>query len=1191
MGPLPGLGITVLEASAGTGKTYTVAAMVARMLAEGACTAEKLLVVTFTRAATSELRERARQRLLATHRDLQCHVSTGWLPDEPLARFLVERVDRTDGVRARRDRLARALAEFDRATITTTHGFCHMVLAALGVWGEVAPGASILEAPEDLVREVSDDLYARWVVRNGPLPFRPSQALEIAKAAIANTGARIVPDVARPAMTELSLRSRLAAGVRKETDRRLLDANLLTYDALINRLANALEDAQRGPAAVQCLQQRFNAVLVDEFQDTDVDQWRVVKRAFGDGKARLVLIGDPKQAIYAFRGADVHAYLGAVLAAGPDRRLTLSENWRADGALVLALDVLISPLHLGHPDIAYEMPSTPPGRSGSALSGADRLEPLRLRLVREDAPGLVGTRHKLVTKRSAQQWVARDLAADIYRLLGSGARISPGAAPGTDPERHVGPGDIGVLVRTNRQAVIVQEAMRQLEIPVVVAGAQSVLTTVSARHWLHLLSALEQPASRSLAVAVALSDFVGVNAADLVDAPDALWEGLHERLHEWAGIARAKGIATLFSHITAQVAMPSRLLGYQDGERRLTDLAHVSELLHARARRHQLGIAALRAWLARHVEDQVGEDVDTEQRARRLDTDADAVQVLTVHRAKGLEFPIVYCPFAWDGTAMERAGGPIVFHDLVAGGERSLDVGGSSDCAPYSDHFRAHQVERRAEELRHFYVAITRAKHQVVVWWAPVKDSQHSALGRVLFSKDAHGDVKASGLASPPRHDAVRRRLQLVAEQGAGLVSVEDASLALVPAELCNGSTEDQGGAPRPQLGRHGPAGADADDTGLIAASLARDFDRSWGRSSYSSILAMVRSGATSPTTSWPAFTTSWSLGGTVSSEPERVLLTDEPDRASSMGPPLEGPERSWLGSWQAEPAPLGVLPGGAEVGTLVHSVLEAVDFSARPLTGALGDALARCRVVYTGPPLDGPALVEGLSNAIGSGLGGPLGSFALADLKRRDRVDEMRFEMPLAGGARPSGAVTAAALANSMRRHLPEEDPLHSYPDDLESLGTTDLRGYLTGSLDLVFRTASREGTLQYFVADYKTNKLAAGDEPLVFGHYGPDELALVMRHSHYPLQALFYLVALHRYLSWRLAGYEPGHHLGGAAYLFLRGMRPPSEDGAPLGHGVFWWCPPAALVEDVSRLLASPAPANPGRAPRYTAAGRPRC
>jgi exodeoxyribonuclease V beta subunit len=195
------------------------------------------------------------------------------------------------------------------------------------------------------------------------------------------------------------------------------------------------------------------------------------------------------------------------------------------------------------------------------------------------------------------------------------------------------------------------------------------------------------------------------------------------------------------------------------------------------------------------------------------------------------------------------------------------------------------------------------------------------------------------------------------------------------------------------------------------------------------------------------------------------------------------------------------------------------------------------------------------------------LGDLRLRDISRSDRVDELGFELPLAGGDEPAGGVAIEEIGDLLRRSLPGDDPFAAYADRLsDPILQTGLRGYLSGSLDLVFRTPDG----RYAVVDYKTNWLGAGDEPLSAWHYRPAALIHAMHGAHYPLQALLYTVALHRYLRWRLPAYDPGRHLAGVLYLFVRGMvgaATPRVDGQPCG--VFAWRPPAALVEALSDLL----------------------
>jgi len=1152
-GPLPGPGVTILEASAGTGKTFTVAALVARLVAEGVPLSD-ILVVTFTRMATGELRDRVRERLVSAEASLGRYLDgTAALPaDDAVVQLLAEGGPVLTS--ARRRWLADALGSFDTATITTTHGFCHMVLAALGVWGEVADGATLLEDQTDLVEDVVDDLLIRYALRSAVPPFRRKAALEVAFIAVDNSGTPLDPEPDVQDSSAPGLRRRLAEGVRRGVKERLLDENRLTYDGLLDRLLGALTDEKRGDMACRRLRERYRVVLVDEFQDTDSVQWKVVQKAFADGATRLVLIGDPKQAVYSFRGADVYAYLEAAREAGPGQRFTLEENWRSDAALLAAYDALFHPLHLGHPEIQYRTAHATQGHQQPGLEGAPVPVPLRARFVPRREAGLERIGNGLIQKDSAVRFVAEDLAADVVGLLGSGAELLR-AGPGPEAERRrrpVGAGDIGVLVRTNRQATVVQSALRAVGVPVVVAGVQSVLSTPAAHDWLRLLSALEQPTSRSFAAATGLTPFVGMTAAELAVADEETWEELHSRIHNWAALLRHSGVATLFSHVSATEGLPDRLLRVVDGERQLTDLGHIAELLHAEAGQAQLGLAALRAWLARRIDEVSSEGAEAEQRSRRLDSDAAAVQVLTVHRAKGLEFPIVYCPYLWDAGSRDRLGEPVVFHDTADKDRRKLDVGGDGDDWAYGAHYTASKAERRGEDLRHLYVALTRARHQAVIWWAGVRDCQHSALGRLLLARGPGGDVQPSGRPSEPKDAEVEAELRRLAGRAPGLISVEHCS-AVAPTRLGQGSSS-------------GPPPA------LCAASFGRALDLEWRRSSYTSITALAHTG-------WSAHRDSEAryLGGSdqtgtevVGSEPEELGTIDEPVGTVAVDLPTAS-RHSGEEQLRSVVPVLSRAPAGAEFGTFVHSVLEQADFSAADLGSALLEAVHEQQASYPGGPLDAELLAKGLEAAILTPLDGWARGARLRDLSRADRLDELGFELPVAGGDDPTGEVLLSEVARLIDRHLPAGEPLAGYASALASPDlVANLRGYLTGSLDLVFRLGE-EGVQRYFVADYKTNWLAPPGEDLTAWHYRPAAMEAEMRHAHYPLQAIFYMVALHRYLRWRLPGYDPEKHLGGAVYLFVRGMAGP---GAPTAEGrtcgVFSWRPPSELVVELSDLLA---------------------
>jgi exodeoxyribonuclease V beta subunit len=1091
-GPLPS-GVTVLEASAGTGKTYTIAALAARYVAEGTPLHE-ILLVTFTRMATGELRERVRERLVSAEHALGGVLAGAAPADQDDVVRLLGSGPREE-VQRRRDHLTRALADFDAATIATTHGFCQEVLGGLGVAGDVERDGAFVEDVTDLVDEIVDDLYVRrFSTRDAPA-FTRAEAGRIASIAVANPAAAIEPADGEevPAM-----RRRLALAVREELERRKQRTGVLTYDDLLTRLDATL--AGPGGAAIAArLRERWRVVLVDEFQDTDPIQWDIMRRAFGEGT--LVLIGDPKQAIYAFRGADVFAYLDAAREAAT--RATLEVNWRSDQGLIDAYDALFGGAKLGHEGIVYrQVRATEANQRSRAPVGA----PLRIRVVHRDEPTVRTTAGGYASAPSAREHVAKDLAADLVSLLSS-----PGAP--------VKPGDVAVLVRTNRNAAQVRDALDEVAIPAVINGAGSVFGTVPAQKWLRLLEAIERPTYAPRARAAALTPFLGWTPERVATAPDDAWEEVHRRLHGWARLLRVQGVASLTEAITLVEGLPERILAGADGERRLTDLRHVGQLLHAAATTEQLGTTALTGWLRRRIAE-AAQDTSDEDRSRRLESDAEAVQVLTIHRSKGLEFPVVYCPDLWEPTWITEESVPVAFHDPERGDARVVDVG--LEGRAYFDHKRQHLIEQRGEDLRLAYVALTRARHQAVVWWAGSSNSRHSALGRLLFARDEDGTVAWAGRRAVSDADAVAR-FEALAAEARGCISVERSTLGL-------------------PLAWSGPPRKPAE---LSAARFDRRLDWGWRRTSFSDITAGAHEAR-------------------VASEPEEAaVVADEP--AVAVRPAVAPADDDAL---RAVPSLLGGMPVGVQIGTFVHRVFEATDFAAPDLVGEL---TAQVAAVQARRPLD-VGDVAGVVAGLRAAIETPLGDLRLRDLPRTDRLDELEFEFPLVGGDAPTAELPLDAIAAVLGERLPADDPLSGYAERLaDPVLRRSVRGFVTGSVDLVARVGKR-----FYVVDYKTNWLGGVGEDLTAWHYRPTALAAEMERAHYALQALLYVVALHRYLRWRLPGYDAERHLAGALYLFVRGMtgaETPMVDGTPCG--VFAWRPPGALVEALSDVLDQGVPA----------------
>jgi len=1145
-GPLPE-GTTVLEASAGTGKTFTIAALATRFVAEGRAELRELMLVTFGRAATSELRDRVRERLVSAERALRGPDPASH-PDPVVA--LLADVDPAELDR-RRARLTAALSQLDAATITTTHGFCQQMLTSLGIAADVDPAATFVADVADLVREVSDDLYVRRFAGEAHPALTPPMAADLGRAAVSDHQAVVEPAESGGGgpSTPGALRQAVALETRTETLRRKRAQHLMDYDDLLVMLRDALADPVHGPTAAQRVRSRFRVVMVDEFQDTDPVQWEILRTAF-HGHRTLVLIGDPKQAIYAFRGADVVAYLDAQKDA--TAVATLGTSWRSDEPLLRALDTVLGRAALGDERIVVRPVDA--AHRGSRFDGG---APLRLRQVTRAALGLSPGETPPVGP--PRQLVAADVAADIAARLGrdrllDASPVEPVETPTSGGWRPLEPRDVAVLTRTNAQAEAVRSALVARGVPAVVSGLSSVFATPSARDWLTLLAALEQPGAHGRAAALALTPFVGWDAGRLATADDAAHDALADTVRRWSRLLWSRGVAALQEAVTRE-GLAERLLTTSTGERRLTDLRHVGEVLHVAAVTEGLGASALTAWLRRRIRE-AAQDYD-EERSRRLETDAAAVQVVTVHASKGLEFGVVYVPFAWDRYEPRQ---PDVLRFHAGDGQRILHVGGPGSFG-YDAALERHRREDGGEDLRLLYVALTRARHQVVAHWAPSKaNSAKGGLTRVVLGERTLGGEPAPHASQQAmRDDTVRGALGALADRSGGTIAAEE-----VPAT--------------PSTERWRPPAEE--EPALDVAHLDRLPDQSWRRASYSALTAAAHTGRPGGIGA-PTATPPGAGAGGVESEPEGGGLQDEPAEAAPTavrpGEPGDGAAADAPGA--DLPSPMSGLPAGTGFGTLVHEVLEYADTAAPDLDAEL---LARCAAAATTrvPGTDPGELAAALGVVARTPLGPLAAGRTLADVTPRDRLAELEFELPLAGGDGDSGATsegaTLAGIAAVLGRFLGDDDAFAAYPAALAELAQADpsarpLRGYLTGSIDMVLRVTGDDGAPRFLVVDYKTNRLGAFDTPLTAYDYRPEATVDAMLHAHYPLQLVLYLVALHRYLTWRLPGYDPDVHLGGGLYLFVRGMcgpaTPVGPDGAP--HGVVSWVPPRGLVPALSALL----------------------
>ena len=783
-GPLP-TGTHLLEASAGTGKTYAIAALTTRYIAEGHATIDQLLLMTFGRAATQELRERVRSRLVDTYRAITRFQATGARSaDDAIIAALCE--GPADLVATRRARLGAAITGFDQASIETTHGFCQRTLEQLGIAADTDPLETFTEDLSSLTHDVVADLYlARYGTAGAPAPaFDLEQAGLIARGIVHDPMAEILTgddDPHSPAGQRLSF----AQAVRAEHLARRRRLGLTTYDDLLTRVDAALADPTTGPSARAMLRRQFPVVMVDEFQDTDPMQWDILRRAF-HGAATLILIGDPKQAIYAFRGGDIDTYLQA--AAVADHRSTLGTNMRTDGALVDRITRVFGDTQLG--DAAITVRPVSAHHQQRRLVGGPDASPWRVRTLPDPGTG------KPAGVAELRRQVAADVTEDIVALLSGDARL---LTDGRD--RHVQPGDVAVLVDTNKEADLIHQTLKGAGVNAVVTASENVFASPAAHHWLTVLRAMEKPQHAGLVRSAMITPFLGFTGRDLADGGDDVLDQGTQTVRSWSAQFRISGIAGVMHAMGP--GMTRRILTQPQGERLFTDIRHVGEELHSMAR--TAGLAGLVEWLTGRITDS---STEAEESSRRLDTDAAAVQIVTVHRSKGLEFPITYVPFAWNrwiGTP-ER----LLLHD--EGGRRVTDVRGPTS-PHWREHLHRHRLEDAGERLRLLYVALTRASCQVVLWWVRSNNTPASPLQRLI-------GARTNGAAAPDADYATNKIGLAEVEQILGPVTAADH----VPAHR-----------------QDSPVGAPG---GLAVAGYDRVVDALWRRTSYSALTASAHEAA-----------------------------------------------------------------------------------------------------------------------------------------------------------------------------------------------------------------------------------------------------------------------------------------------------------------------------------------------------------
>jgi exodeoxyribonuclease V beta subunit len=1149
----------LIEAGAGTGKTYTITSLFLRLILEvPGIDVRRILVVTFTEAATAELRDRVRSRLRKALLALQ----SGEAPedDEVIAELLQRSFDRTKAA----DLLKAAVIDFDEAAIFTIHGFCQRVLRDLAYESGGLFDTELITTQDDLVRRAVDDYWRKTIYRQSQLfvayalrnkltadslyslagshlgkpgliivpkePIADYAAAEQAflhaiapisslwetnkdavqdilstspglnhktyrKDYVANwisqldawfsdknphlplpkNASRFTNQALQTAATKkplplhpffdafsnfyaiaqelevlysrhiLALKAEALDRVRLELERSKQERNIQYFDDLLLRLYHALH-GPAGPRLAAAARAKFSLALIDEFQDTDPVQYAIFTSIFTHKGASLFLIGDPKQAIYSFRTADIFTYLQAVDAVPKRHRLDI--NWRSDPDLIRAVNALFTSRDNAFLFDKIQFQEALPAPDKKA---AESTAPLELWFVPRQE-------HEDCGVQQVRRGIARCVADEIVRLIDDGEH----------------PGDIAVLVRAHQQADMMQSELGRRGVASIRQSTGSLFDTDEAAELELVLKAVAAPFDeRRLRPALATTLYGMTGGAILALGGDtAAWEERLMAFSRYHDLWQRHGFFSMLRYMIATEHMLERLVNLPRGERRVTNILHLAEVLHRQDMQLAPGMEGLVEWLA--LQRNPGTQRQDEYQLR-LESDADAVKLVTIHKSKGLEYPIVFCPFAW--SAAGGGSDAVLFHDPENNQRLTLDIGSGQK----EEHKRLASSEALAEDLRLLYVALTRAKRRCYFVWGAFDGAAATAPSWLFHSDDIspEGDfLKQMKERFKKLEDAdVRSALDGCAARAGGAIAVRTIEL-------------------RGPAG--GPVSAKATEAArLTEPSFSGQIRQQWRLASFSSLIA---------------------------GRPHEQEFRPPDEFATPAGQETSG-------------RTVFTLPAGPQTGTMLHEILERADF-ADPKCPALQQFVKEKLAAY-GMEAGWSGVVISMVEAVAAAqLAGSNGAFSLSSVPRAAQLHELGFHFPLQ-------ALSKKALAEIFAAGTAAE-----LPDAIEGLTFSPVAGFMTGFIDLVFEHDSR-----FYLIDWKSNFLGAGSE-----HYAPERIAHVMRDDFYFLQYHLYTLALHRYLQLRLPGYDYEKHFGGAFYVFLRGL---SKDAA--GRGIFYDRPPLKLIREM--------------------------
>lgn len=1121
----PLIGRRLIEASAGTGKTYSLTHIVLRLIVEERIAIERLLLVTFTKAAAAELKMRVRDLLVRTQQALEDSENAESYCDDTLLGLIKKWREKGIDPQGLHD----AIDRLDDASIFTIHSFCQRMLeenkfsSSEGFDFEIGDDADLRsEVIDEFLREhlehIDNDELKRILIDKDPwdmilktLTGTPEDAdialfenllyvsnktgKHDAKAGWMETPQQIETEEQYRKILERFIETTPALLKQKKRSAGIRSFNDLLLD-MYRELGNE--------AFVKRVQSRYDGILIDEFQDTDPIQYAIFKRLFlmPDSKAKSVFfVGDPKQSIYRFRDADIDTYLAAQKDIG--EICELKKNFRSCPTLLESINCFFT--QSGEPFLDS-------GMSYSAIDAGGRKGPL---LIKENGGFKALNTFEIWTKKESLFNPGGDRAQQVELVASEIAALLSGSVYKSETER-LKPGDIAILVRNKTYVDLIKNALAKKGIRILFQDESNIFNTEEAREMLRIIEALESPRDVNALRQARATRLMGETINSII--PEGFENDSKEKVDDKAALKarelieqavkiwEKRGVSAAIAKIMRECRTQFRLLPIIDGERQLANYQHLIEILQE-ASSSLKGVSGLARWLAQQIKNPSDED----KYRLRLDSDADLVNVMTIHKSKGLEFPVVFLLFANQmepKTPGDKYSQKRIFRE-TKNGRIKLTI---SFHKLYADVFKQLYHQEVLENLRLAYVGMTRASQRLVLPLCCYKNRQSLKINSHAYAQILTGKLKSK----PQDYEDVLNHLKEVCPEGFGIRTIDDSTRTLQWHESIGYERKEN------------------QESESLSAAPGRPILTSWFPTSYTAI----------------------ARGAAETTEEETLIDekedSEDEDYASNI-PAAE--DRSVKAS-----SKLGIMDfeRGLESGTFLHSLFEKIDFTVvKNASLGIPEAENNLNKILTRlmTPFQyhlQPYGVEGYlpvfnrlmkdvlcAKLVDKSVFGTTSDIRLCDLDPNRKTPEMSFTISI--GTPSEGRV--AVSAKNLSRLLAHFEPIYH----IEIENDLVLKGYLTGAIDLTFELDG-----QYFVLDWKGTKLAQTPE----GFTQERILEEINRH-HYSLQYLIYLVALRRHL--RLCGIDnPDEKIAGAIYAFIRGIR--RDDEKP--YGVFTARVPSSLI-----------------------------